>query len=262
MDYTRNKIRNELFPYVRDNINEKAFEHIINASNMILETEEYLEKETKRLYKNNTKKSNKSIIIDYKGIEDEILFKRIIRKAIEDISGKLKDISYKNIEDIKSLKHKEVGKMINIAYNITAYKNYDNIEIGYRDKVLENEEICSDFKVMDKLFINKLRFTYEEKENVDFRENLYTKYMDYDILKDNLSIRNRRSGDFMVVNSLGGKKKLKDILIDLKIPKEERDKLLLLTRGSEVLWIIGHRMSESCKVKKETKNIVKVEYIT
>ena len=91
--------------------------------------------------------------------------------------------------------------MINIAYNITAYKNYDNIEIGYRDKVLENEEICSDFKVMDKLFINKLRFTYEEKENVDFRENLYTKYMDYDILIGDLFFRNRKAGDYFITNS-------------------------------------------------------------
>lgn len=262
MDYTRNKIRNELLPYVRDNINEKAFEHIINASSMVLEAEEYLENETEKLYNDITRKSGGNIIIEYKGIENDILFKRIIRKSIEEISGKLKDISYKNIEDIRSLKDKEVGKRVIIAYNITAYKNYDNIEIGHKDNILENEELCIDFEVKDDLFINNIRFTYVEKEYVDLRENLYTKYMDYGILKDNLSIRNRRSGDFMVVNSLGGKKKLKDILIDLKIPKEERDKLVLLTKGSEVLWIVGHRMSESCKVKKETKNIVKVEYIT
>ena len=84
--------------------------------------------------------------------------------------------------------------------------------------------------------------------------------MNCDILTNKLSLRNRRTGDYMVIDSAGSKKKLKDMLIDLKIPREEREELLLLARGQEILWIVGYRMSERCKVDKSDTEIYRVTF--
>ena len=50
-------------------------------------------------------------------------------------------------------------------------------------------------------------------------------------------LRTRRPGDR--VRLAGGSKKLSDLLIDRKVPREERDHLRLLASGQEVLWVQG-----------------------
>lgn len=49
-----------------------------------------------------------------------------------------------------------------------------------------------------------------------------------------LVLRTRRAGD--VVALPGGHRSLADVLIDAKVPREERDRLPLLARGEEVVW--------------------------
>ena len=67
-------------------------------------------------------------------------------------------------------------------------------------------------------------------------------------MKDNLCLRTRQPGDYLVVNAAGGKKKLKDYLIDEKIPAHLRSNVLLLAQGSHILWAAGLRISEAAKV--------------
>ncbi len=80
-------------------------------------------------------------------------------------------------------------------------------------------------------------------------EKKYTKWLSYDTITDTLCLRTRRSGDYLVVNAAGGRKKLKDYLIDEKVPAKKRDDILVLAQGSHVLWVIGLRISEAAKVR-------------
>ena len=50
-------------------------------------------------------------------------------------------------------------------------------------------------------------------------------------------IRTRQPGDRITLS--GGTKKLSDLLIDRKVPREERDSLRLLASGQRVLWVEG-----------------------
>ena len=89
-------------------------------------------------------------------------------------------------------------------------------------------------------------------------EKKYTKCFDCDKIKDGLVLRTRRSGDYLRVTAKGGKKKLKDYMIDAKIPKEERDSILLLADGPEIWWVVGYRRGESGRVGEDTKAVLHV----
>ena len=71
-------------------------------------------------------------------------------------------------------------------------------------------------------------------------------YLQPDDLAEPLVIRQRESGD--AIQLPGGRKKLKKLLIDDKIPQQERDQLPILAAGHEVLWVAGHRRSTRCAV--------------
>ena len=62
------------------------------------------------------------------------------------------------------------------------------------------------------------------------------------------TVRNRRRGDRFHPLGLAGPKKLKDFLIDRKIPAEARDRLPLLIWNEEIVWIAGVEISERFKV--------------
>ena len=76
-----------------------------------------------------------------------------------------------------------------------------------------------------------------------------------------LVLRTRRAGDFMQLPI--GRKKLKDILIDDKIPREERDAipLLALADTQEIFWIAGGRRSTLAPVTESCTDILRIVYV-
>jgi len=62
------------------------------------------------------------------------------------------------------------------------------------------------------------------------------------------SVRNRRDGDRFQPLGMPVAKKLKDFLIDRKIPAEVRDRIPLLLWNDEIVWVGGVEVSERFKV--------------
>ena len=90
----------------------------------------------------------------------------------------------------------------------------------------------------------------------------YTKYIDYATIGDasDLRLRHRRQGDHISIK--GGNKKLKDLLIEEKIPAGMRDEMFFIALGDEIVWIpdLG-RIGERFKINEGTKTVLKMEKI-
>lgn len=275
--YTRNKIRNKILPYIRTDINERASEHIAQAADALNEINEYMEKQAELQYGECVTMSESMYTISIAKFEnvDRVIKKMILRKVIYNLSEKLKDITARHVDAMLGISLGETGKQTNIAYGIVCRKNYENLEIFKREK----EEMNGEKKIEDvhmtistEVFVKGTEITIPirgdeslimEKTDIKLkkiREKMYTKWLDYDILRGTIQLRNRKAGDYITVNAHGGRKKLKDYFMDLKIPREDRDKVLLLARGNEVFWVIGYRISERCKITENTKQILRVEY--
>ena len=256
--YARNRIRNIIIPEIR-NINEAAEDNILVTARQLQEIEEFLQKITLENYS-----GSDMLISDLKKL-DVVIQRRIIRKAIEDVSGRLKDVTFTNIKDVLSLLDKEVGKTIHLPYDLIAIKKYDSILIKKRVDKDESQHIMFEIKVPGEFCLannqGRLQVSVFKREEIgEIEEKIYTKFLDYDKIKDTLYLRNRINGDYFKINREGNTKKIKSYFIDEKIPLKERDKILLIAQGNHVLWIIGHRISEEFKVTETTQNIIKFEY--
>ena len=73
-----------------------------------------------------------------------------------------------------------------------------------------------------------------------------------------LVLRTRRAGDFMQLPI--GRKKLKEILIDDKVPQEVRDRMPLLALADtyEIFWIAGGRRSVLAPVTASSTDILSI----
>lgn len=76
---------------------------------------------------------------------------------------------------------------------------------------------------------------YEKME--DFSGFPDTILLNYDMINDTILVRARRTGD--VITLSGGRRSLKRLMIDRKIPQEQRDRIPVLTMGEQVLAVYG-----------------------
>ena len=103
-------------------------------------------------------------------------------------------------------------------------------------------------------------FSYDSS-SMEIPKKTYTKWLDYDKIKQGFCIRTRRNGDYFIGDALGHHKKLQNYFVDEKVSIEKREKMWLLAQDSCVLWLIGGRISENLKVTEDTKFVVELEYI-
>jgi len=285
-DYTRNKIRHHVVDYLAKEINPKSVQHMSETAQSLGELQGYLAYEGSRKFDQYGTYMNDTVTLEASLWEEpKVLVSQVIRTAFERLTGSLKDISREHTQMVYELAEKEVGKEVHLPYGLIGKKSYIGIvlknisgadESGRSQRVgldkemtCDSEDICMKEAVelpMDfegQMTWNGLQITvellYGNLEEIP--ENIYTKWFDYDKINDTLVMRYRRSGDRIVVNQAGGSKKLKDYFIDQKILKEDRDKIPLLCCGQDVLWVIGHRISEGYKVTAYTKKMLKVQVL-
>ncbi len=70
-------------------------------------------------------------------------------------------------------------------------------------------------------------------------------------VRGQLRVRSRRPGDRLRPLGMRGEKKVQDILIDAKVPAEERDDVPIICDDEGVLWVVGQRMAERAAVRRK-----------
>lgn len=275
-DYSRNKLRNQVLTYVTENINKNAIDHITGAAAQLEEAGRYIRIQMEARYAKLVKKDGTGVILPVRGMaeEDTVIQKGIILKVLEDLSGSWKDIELKHVEDILSLFDKQVGKQIHLPYGMLAIREYQEVRLlsceerkkagSSRGESMEPIKIG----VPGRIYIKKYGKILEteilqNKNDILFPKNSCKKWFDYDKIENVVELRTRKQGDYIQIDSKGGRKKLKDYFIDEKIPKGERQDLLLVTDGSHVMWIpeTGSRMSEKYKINEKTDKILSMNFI-
>lgn len=104
----------------------------------------------------------------------------------------------------------------------------------------------------------KIEQLQEEKENFSAkdRKKALKFWADYDMINGNTQFRTKQPGDVFCPAARNVTKPLRKWYSEAKIPKEEREKLPVLARGSEILWVPGWGVSRAAAVSPATKRIV------
>ena len=229
--------------------------------------------------------------------EKAVIAGRVVRMAIGLLAGTVKDIGRVHIRSICELSVKENGKMVSLPYGMCAESVYGDVHIRLKGTEGTSAKNTEDLILQDETAVNResgeraesgssrdggsdcviiLPETGKKAEfgkyivssflsdakgigmDIGKTENMYTKKFDYDKINGILKIRYRMAGDYLVINPDGRRKSLSDYFTDRKVPRSERDRIPLLTCGAEVLWVIGLRSGESCRIDTKTKTVLTV----
>ncbi|NLK97474.1 MAG: tRNA lysidine(34) synthetase TilS [Epulopiscium sp.] len=263
--YTRNKIRNELIPFIKENFNPNIVKTLYNMSILLREEESFLDEQTENHLKLCIKEEKDQLVILDNNLFNTyhpVLKKRIIRRVIERLRGHLRNIDLNHILDIIELSTKGTGKKLCLPNDIIVKRQYEDLIFQVGEASFDG--FCYDLSIPSTIFVQELKAQIEttllDRENFNLSlQNTCTKSFDYDKIENGLQIRTKKPGDRIILKN--GTKKLKDFFIDEKIPRDERDSIPLLADGNRILWVIGYRYSDAYKITSSTCKVLQVRWI-
>ena len=81
--------------------------------------------------------------------------------------------------------------------------------------------------------------------------------VDASLVGEVLTVRGRRDGDRLQPLGAPGHRKLQDVLVDRKVPRDERDRVPIVTdQTGQIVWVAGHVLAEPFRVTPLTKSVV------
>jgi tRNA(Ile)-lysidine synthase len=86
--------------------------------------------------------------------------------------------------------------------------------------------------------------------------------LDFDKLSFPLTVRTWQEGDSFVPLGMKGNKKVSDLLVDEKVPLNQKQHVSVVVSGDEIVWVVGIRISDKVKVNEETQKVFLMEFIS
>lgn len=265
-EYSRNHIRNQIMPELRQ-LNERAVEHMSEVAELAQEYWQYVEQQAQELETVCVREGKDGIELQEAPLlqAPELVKRHLLYRVIARISGSAKDLEQQHIRQVSELLDKAVGKQVMLPYHIVAVRTRQGLQIGIKHKEEQKAEAIRLPVVIDGItpIAGKgiLKTRLEEKTpNLEITKKLYTKMFDYDKIYDTLCLRTPETGDYLVIDTQGRRKKLSRFFIDNKIPGEERNQMLVVADGSRICWVLGMRISEDIKVTEDTSRVLILSY--
>lgn len=249
--YTRNKLRLQVLP-VLEEINPKAVEHISETAELLAIEEDFLEQQAAACYEAAILPSPAGEVHlsreKLQGLHPAMK-RRVLRKAVGAFLQT--DVSQMQIEALEDLLQKPTGRSRDFLQGLYAENRYDMLVLSLKKE--KSEGFCYALPMGEEVFIPEacIAVTLSFDENFDeISDDICTKVFDYDKIEEPLFCRSRQTGDFIRLKN--GRKKIKELFIDEKIPRGERERYPLVAMGGEVLWAPGLRSSEGLKADEKT----------
>jgi tRNA(Ile)-lysidine synthase len=260
--YSRNKIRHQVLPALTE-VNPQAVAHLGQAASDMAEVWAVVARQAAVARE---RWVDGWLIRDGLLQELPLIQRTLVQELLGELAGTRKDLGRVHVEQVLGLYSHQVGHTLCLPYGLTACRTYEGIRLEGPGTVEEARKISDKMLVPgQELLIPQLGISITSRV-LEFNENLkeipqkaYTKWFDYDKIKDGLLVRNRRTGDYLTVDAKGSRQSLKKYLINQKVPKQLREELILVADGAHILWVVGYRMSAAYRVTEDTRHILEIQ---
>ncbi|MCE2416442.1 tRNA lysidine(34) synthetase TilS, partial [Candidatus Poribacteria bacterium] len=294
--YFRNRIRHELIPRLESDYNPNIRVGLSRTADVLGAESEYLDTvaqeafETCRVRDSDRVKvlaASESVVLDRVKFQQFHIAvqRRVLRQSFFEMSRETGDLYFTHCEAMLSLIEGDAPSAVLALPNGLRFRRvyqYLIFEVNINSRSpfpIEIESFVYPLAVPGKTFIAALN-TEIMAELGDIRsrevgtlpdgrleaifdyEKVEGAFVDLSSEALPLTIRNRRQGDRFQPYGMRGTKKIKDFMIDTKVPRDERDRIPMLVCGDEVLWIVGYTTSEPFKIHPGTRQYLYLRYVS
>ena len=277
VELLRNRLRHELLPALKKQYNPGLTETLCRTASILAEEQDFLRCQAQELLPRMVGKIAGGCRID------AVLFCRLhvamqrelLRLLMEQLRGDAKGIGFVHIEQIRRLVLRQDGsRCIDLPGGWQARRTYRQLflvqmacastdpvvepDLALRQPVLLH---CPGETALPEcgVTIRCMRLAADAPRPTDLGPDKVV--FDCAALRFPLQVRRRLPGDLFHPLGAPGSRKLKKILIDLKVPASERERLPLVCDDAGILWVAGLRRAERGRLKEDSRDLLVMERI-
>ena len=294
--YFRNRIRHELIPTLESDYNPNIKVGLSRTAEVLGAESEYLDTvaremlETCRVRDPDKVKALtalENVVLDRAKFRQFHIAvqRRMLRQSFFEMLGNTDDLYFTHCEAMLNLIEGDAPNAVLVLPNGLRFRRaYQHLifEVNVDSRSphpVETESFAYPLAVPGKVFITALNTEVTTElgdiqchEMLTLPDGRFEAIFDYEKLRRAfadlsskafpLTVRNRRHGDRFQPYGMQGTKKIKDFLIDAKVPRYERDSIPMLVCGDEILWIVGYTTSETFKIQPGTRQFLYLRYVS
>lgn len=266
--YHRNFIRLEVIPWLEDRVNPSLQDSLNQLGDIAFFENEYLEEITKisldQIIK--FKEENKIIIKGKLFLGFHVaLQRRMIKLIFNYLVKNHANIGFVHINQAcEWIKEGRTSSQLELPHRVYAGKEYDDIIFTLKGiKRMQGDSYSYIIEIPGRTYIKEINAWIsvhigDLRTGASFSAHAATEVFNMDEIVGQLTLRSRCNGDRMSILGMDGTKKVKDILIDQKIPQRVRDQIPILSDDNGILWIPGVKRSNRAKKDIHTKKIITI----
>lgn len=253
-DCLRNRLRLELMPLLEREYNPALTEGLCNLAELAAEDESFLQAKTEEIFSKIIKSENGVCSCSCQALKKQpaAILGRLLQKMTESLANG-EQLSYRHLKDLKQLLEiGRTGSRLDLPYSLQAEISYNfiyiykkNIPFSENNVKINNMDGCESYQPLRLSLPGELKLPDGKIIKGYLTDCLPdvlpdgAVYGDADKCKFPLEIRHRQAGDRVRLSC--GSKKLKDFLIDSRVPRQQRDALWLVLSQGQILWLAGMR---------------------
>lgn len=258
--YARNRIRHELLPLLQDKYNPRIKEALLRLADIAAEQSDMVQ----TLGEGARQAVLREGILDAGLLADLplALQAQVIRDEIRRVKGDLVDVTHEQVQDvIEGLRFAEDFTVNLPTGDLFVTRKGDLLRVWRREEPVSIEPFeCA--ILMDgetRIEATGLTLKCEIVDNPQpAKLPLNEALIDLDSITGKLTARNPRPGDRIVPMGMAGSKKLQDVFVDKKVPKEQRARAVVVCDEEKILWVAGVVASGLGKVRPISRRAVHI----
>ncbi len=264
-DYTRNRIRLELIPHLEQRYNSNLKRSLAQLASLAAADRAYLGAAAQKKFQQAARREKDTLVLDRAAITrlPAALRGRVAYRALlEFVPGK--KIGRRHVEQLLQLAEQSgPARELSLPGGARAYHSYGRLILTTEKLAQQSSFSARPLQVPGCTDLPNGRFqveaSFRSPGKLSWPPLPHQAYLDYDSLPGPLLLRSRWPGARFHPQGAPGAKKLKDFLIDQKIPRHRRDGHPLVTSDNEVVWVIGKRIAHPYRVTGNTSHVLVLE---
>ncbi len=271
--YTRNRLRLSLIPQLEKEYNPAIRDTLIRMGKSAAQDSDCLRKQAEEAFRSMVLSQDETGVV----LQGEVLRSchkavrtRVLIRAFADL-GLSSDLTFVHLENCETvIFHQGASAACDLPKGFYLERIYGDVKAGKREPLTEfRKQLRLPSLKVGVFEIDEYR---RKKDSCMERHSEDCCVFDYEAMErrfgegfeNHIAAGYRRSGDVIAIDS-GHFKKIQDLFVDQKIPKEQRDLIPMVKIGREVLrvipWNCRGRYSAEYKVGKTTKKVICIEII-
>jgi tRNA(Ile)-lysidine synthase len=265
LHYTRNKIRHMLLPFLEREFSPQVRSHLATLAETLRGEEEWLES-LAAAARARVQDSPSVISLDHLATEPIALRARILRQWLEQ-NEKVRDVKFHHLQSLLALSMGRIRRRVEMPGKVDVRREGERLLLEPKLAEPGVSAYCYALSPGQEIMIAEAGWRVTMTPRTCWGGSLqqaciansWQAIFDAAALPVTLVVRNFHSGDWIRPLGMKGRKKLRDIFIDAKVPPARRRLLPLIATDAEVAWVPGYVRGETAKVTSTTRWVCQVE---